>query len=375
MRMHRVFLRLLCAVLAVLLFAVSGFSQAQEGSSITLTFTGDCTLGNQERLMHQPYAFVNVIREQGFQYPFAKVQELFQTDDLTIINLENVFYDEDKGRTDKNYNFRSPTEFARILPEGSVEVAFIGNNHIMDYGEKGLRSTLAALTEQNIPWFGSIPVAPSTYVYEKDGIKVGFIGTYPSYFYSHRSGMADSMTALKEAGCEVIIAVIHGGTEYSWTRDRHQMRLANWFVDHGADLIIGHHPHIPQGMDLIGHASVVYSLGNFSFGGNHKMTVSRRANMRADKALIARVELRFDASKTYLGHQINLIPVSPSGEYDANNYQPVLLTGEAAEATLAMVQKDTAFALAPYVEGVGALQPFVENTRDQRTEETLQASK
>lgn len=375
MRFKRFFRMLVCAALAVLLLPVFVSAQVVEGSSIILTFTGDCTLGNVENLMRQPYSFVNVIREKGFDYPFAKVQELFTTDDLTIINLENVFYDEAKGKANKNYNFRSPTEFAQILPKGSVELAFIGNNHIMDYGEKGLRSTLDALTAQNVPWFGSIPVAPSTYIYEKEGIKVGFVGTYPAYFFTHTEDMRASMQALKEAGCEVIIAILHAGTEYSWTRDRTQGRIAKWFVNYGADLVIGHHPHIPQGMDIIGHASVLYSLGNFSFGGNHKMTVSRRANKRADRALIARVELNFDDNKQYMGHQINLIPVSPSGEYDHNNYQPVLLSGDAAEEALAMVQKDTAFQLAPFVEGLGALQPFVENTRNRQTEEPVQASK
>lgn len=374
MRFHRFVMRLLCTVLAALLLCAPAFAEVIEGTSIVLTFTGDCTLGNQESLMHQPYAFVNVIKEQGFDYPFAKVQDLFQSDDLTVINLENVFYNDNRGKTEKNYNFRSPTEYAQILPRSGVEVAFIANNHIMDYGQRGLKSTLAALEEQKVAWFGSIPGASYTHVFEKDGIKVGFVGTYPAHFNLHREQVEASMASLKDAGCEVLIAVMHAGTEYSWSRDRMQSRMANWFVKNGADLVIGHHPHIPQGVDILGHASVVYSLGNFSFGGNHRMTVSRRGNMRADKALIARVELLFDAQKQYRGHQVNLIPVSPSGEYDFNNYQPVLLTGEAAEATMAMVQKDTAFQLAPYIEGLGALQPFVENTRDVQTEEAMKAN-
>ncbi len=81
--------------------------------------------------------------------------------------------------------------------------------------------------------------------------------------------------------------------------------------------------------------------------------------MRADKAIIARVEMRFDAQKNYLGHQVNLIPISPSGSSEYNNYQPVFLTGEEALAAMELVQYDTGFTLAPYQEGIGALQPFV----------------
>ncbi|NLX83921.1 MAG: CapA family protein [Clostridiales bacterium] len=365
MRLHRAFLRLFSVVLVLtLLLCIPALSHASEESSIILTFTGDCTLGNTEGLNNKSYSFVNVIKQHGFDYPFKKVQDLFATDDLTVINLENVFFDKNNNKSSKTYNFRSPTSYAAILKQGSVELAFIGNNHVMDYGPQGFESTRQALEDHHIPWFGSVRGYPAHYIFEKDGIKIGFFGTLPAYFLQSREELSQTIATLKDAGCEVIVGVIHAGTEYSWTRDRTQHRMARWMVNNGADLIIGHHPHIPQGMDIMGHASVLYSLGNFSFGGNHRMTVARRGNIRADKAIVARVELKFDADKKYLGHQVNIIPVSPSGEYDANNYQPVVLTGEEAEKTIQMVQRDTAFVLNPYVEGVGAVQEFIINTRD-----------
>ena len=146
------FVKLFSAFLAlILLCSIPAVSLAKEGSSIVLTFTGDCTLGNEERLNYQPYSFVGVVKEQGFDYPFAKVKELFESDDLTIINLENVFCDTCNGKASKTYNFKSPTSFAEILPKGSVELAFIGNNHILDYGSQGLNSTLKALKDQGVP--------------------------------------------------------------------------------------------------------------------------------------------------------------------------------------------------------------------------------
>ena len=108
--------------------------------------------------------------------------------------------------------------------------------------------------------------------------------------------------------------------------------------------------------------SVVYSLGNFSFGGNREL--------RAQYALLARVELRFDERLVYQGHRINLIPVSPSGTTEMNNYQPVILSGQAALKAMALAQRDTAFQLAPYLEGIGALQPFVPAVQTEQSADT-----
>ncbi len=97
-------------------------------------------------------------------------------------------------------------------------------------------------------------------------------------------------------------------------------------------------------------ASVIYSLGNFSFGGN--------AQLRATQALIAQITLRFSREKGYLGHQVNLIPVSPSGTLEYNNFQPVVLYGDEARAVMEKVQHDTPFKLAPYIEGRGPSSPL-----------------
>lgn len=355
---------------ALILTALLAFSWLPAGAmeeevvEIVITLAGDCTLGSEEHTRRNLLSFDSFIAARGYDYPFAKVQSLFAHDDVTVINLEGVFYDHSANRAEKTYNFRGPTDFAQILPAGSVEAVFVGNNHIIDYGIQGFRSTIAALEAVGVPWFATTNMLNNTWIFEKEGFKVGFTGAYSATFGGFRKQMEKDMQTLKDAGCDAIVAVMHAGREYSPVRVQSQERLAAWYVRNGATLVVGHHPHVVQGMEVTDGASIIYSLGNFSFGGNHKMTVSRRGNMRADKALIARVELKFDADKKYLGHQVNLIPVSPSGEYDTNNYQPVLLTGEDAEKTMQMVQRDTPFELKPYVEGVGALQDFVKNTRD-----------
>lgn len=359
---NRVFRNLSAAFLAVLIALALPPAQAfqvDDGKSLVLTFTGDCTLGGDDRYMERETSFFSYIAKNGYGYPFAKVRHLFERDDLTVINLENVLYDKNGKRANKNYVFRAPTDYVEILTEGSVELAFLGNNHILDYGKAGMSSTIEALSAEEIGWFGSNHSMNGTFIFEKDGIRVGFIGSYLAYWFSQMDKFERELSALKEAGCQVIVGIIHDGTEYSYVHSRNQQLMAHWLVRNGVHLVVGHHPHVPQGMDLLDGVSIIYSLGNFSFGGNHRLDISRRPGKRADRALIARVELRFDSLNRYLGHQVNLIPVSPSGETELNNYQPVVLSGGAALETMAIVQADTPYPLAPYQEGLGALQDFV----------------
>jgi len=336
------------ALLLVFILCLPLVIPAEGGTSVVMTFTGDCTLGSEDRLASREDSFVGHVKRYGFEYPFAKMKDFFEEDDLTVINKAN-----------KRYLFRAPTSFAQILKEGSVELAFIANNHILDYGKNGLLSTISAVEALDIGVFGSNHTVSLGYIYEKNGIKIGFLGTYQAYWYVGRDALSKLLNSFREAGCHAVVGIIHDGTEYARNRNKKQQQMADWLVKQGVNLVVGHHPHVPQGVDILGGATVLYSLGNFSFGGNRLLDITRRPGVRADKAIVARVEMRFDAQKNYLGHQVNLIPISPSGSSEYNNYQPVFLTGEEALAAMELVQYDTGFTLAPYQEGIGALQPFV----------------
>lgn len=318
---------------------------------VVVTLAGDCTLGSEDRTRNDSTSFDSYINARGYGYPFLEVQSLFNRDDLTVINLEGVFYNHSSNKVDKTYNFRGPMDFARILTAGNIEAVFVGNNHIIDYGAAGFKSTVRALEEVGVPWFATTNSISDTYIFEKEGFRIGFTGAYTATFGGQRKRMEQDMQTLKDAGCDAIIAVMHGGMEYSPVRMRGQERLAAWYVRNGAAAVVGHHPHVVQGMDMIDGASVIYSLGNFSFGGN--------AQLRATQALLAQITLRFSREKGFLGHQVNLIPVAPSGTLEYNNFQPVILRGDEARAVMDKVQHDTPFKLAPYVEGLGAVQPFV----------------
>ena len=341
----------LCTAAALMMTGVFFASDAAAEIQIKMTFVGDCTLGSEEHERAKDTSFDSYVNNYGYDYPFSGVYDIISNDDLTVANLEGVFYNYEANKVSKTYNFRAPTEFAQILPLSSVELVAVANNHTEDYGAPGMLSTVAALNEVGTPWFGTTAYADSVYVYEKDGIKIGFVAVYASQWASLKTQLSDDIAKLKQMGCNAIVGVMHAGTEYDSYRDAGQTSLANYYINNGCCLVVGHHPHVIQGVDVIGGSTVLYSLGNFVFGGNKAM--------RALYTMLAQVTFSFDDDGTYLGHTLNIIPAQYSGYADYNNYCPVPVEGSAAETVIGMIQRDSNIHLNPYVEGVGAVQEFV----------------
>ena len=135
-------------LLELLSFALSALGEAPASAAkeIVISFTGDCTLGCDPRERGEKSGFEAYIEQYGYGYPFEKVKQIFEQDDLTVINLEGTLYDYDANmKPDVNYHFRGPTDYVNILSASSIEACSIGNNHILDYGTPGLRSTIEAL--------------------------------------------------------------------------------------------------------------------------------------------------------------------------------------------------------------------------------------
>jgi len=321
---------------------------------ITVTFTGDCTLGNTPLERERESGFESFIEKNGLEYPFANVKHIFEQDDLTVVNLEGTFYDYEANRADKTYTFRAPTSYADILTLSSIEAVSIGNNHALDYGVVGQDATIEALESRGIHWFGTNEYANGTYIFEKEGVKIGFVAAYISWWWGKGNSaiIKQCFADLEAAGCEVIVACIHGGVEYDKRHDLNQEKMANAFIRYGADIVIGHHPHTIQGLRVENGISTFWSLGNFSFGGN--------SQLRTLNTFMAQITFSFDENGKYLGHQINLIPAHVSGTEEYNNYQPILVHGEEAEDVIAAIQYDVKrLKLKPYIENVGAIQEFV----------------
>ncbi len=320
--------------------------------TVTLTFVGDCTIGGEDWLQEEPTSFTAYLEKYGYDYFFKEVQSIIANDDVTVANLEGVLMNHSSGAVEKTYNFRGPKHFVSVLTSSSVEAVNIANNHTYDYGANGVLHTTQALDDAGQNWFGTNYTVEKTWTYEKNNVKIGFVGMEIQYwYYKHRNLLRSQVEALKEDGCQVVVAVMHGGKEYKPTHWAIQEKFAKAVMEYGADIVIGHHPHILQGVDVFDGKTVCYSIGNFVFGGN--------AKIRAPYTALFQFTLSFSDDGEYLGHQLNIIPALPSGEREYNNYQPVLATGEDAQAVLEQIQVDTDFTLNPYVEGVGAVQDFV----------------
>lgn len=325
------------------------------GYEIVVTIGGDCTLGSEDDKWGESTSFIQHITRLGYLYPFANMKDMFEKDDLTVINFEGVLAENPYGKITKTYNFRAPTDYAKIMPLNSIEAVTLGNNHSGDYGQQGFDSTVKALDDAGVNWFVNCPQGNRVYVYEKDGIKIGFLGFYVGYWRANRGRINQSLKELKEKGCSTIVAIMHGGSEYSQRHDGSQKNMAMSCIEQGASVVIGHHPHVLQGLEKINDATIVYSLGNFAFGGN------KRIKPMADTALVVQVRFLFNKDKQYVGHQMTLHPIHPSGTFtEVNNFQPVFAKGAEAQRIMGILQSDTAsFPLMPFVEGRGAVQAFV----------------
>ncbi len=346
-------MRKLIAVTLILLILTLSISALAQTQVITLTVTGDALLGNNDPVSKTDYAFRRYIEKYGYAYPFSKLQNLFANDDITLVNLECVFNDSEPMQK-SHFSFRGPTGNAGILRESSIEVVNLANNHSGDYGKAGFASTLEALGAAGIKYSGSTGNGNYTCIWEKDGIKIGFVGVIPLYYKDHAKEVKRCFDSLKEAGCQVIVASLHAGMEYRPTHGSLQEKYGNTLRSLGANIIIGNHPHVPQGVKVQDGVTHLYSLGNASFGGNTGVDEA----VHCIQSFVAQFDLTFEDG-IYKGHQLTIWPIHISGVSPENNYQPVLVSGGEAEAVMKRIQKDTRFKLSPYVEGEGAVQPFV----------------
>ncbi|MBN1776766.1 MAG: CapA family protein [Clostridiales bacterium] len=318
-------------LLWVLLFLLLP-SLAAADTEITLTFGGDCVLGTREEWVRTTRNFEECIETIGMNWCFSGFNGLFSKDDLTLINLECALHDSNTGynRT-KQYTFCGKTGYTQMLTGVGIEAVNVANNHYIDYNQSREESTKAALEAAGVEYCGF----QNLFVCEREGIKIGFGGCRETVFFTESKAVVSrDIQKLKEMGCDVIVYSCYWGREYSPTHNQKQETMAKYAAESGADIIVGTHPHVVQGIENLDGCAVLYSLGNLVFGGTHKMTTF--------DAMLARATLRFGDGGAYLGAQIKLLPVLTSGSAPENDFRPVLADVESATRILSLVQDDSA---------------------------------
>ncbi len=282
--------------------------------TVTITSAGDCTLGTDVTFGGMTLPREVEQQEKNYSWFFQNVAPIFEKDDLTMVNLEGTLTTRGT-RQDKTYAFRGDPEYVKILTEGDVEAVTLANNHSLDYGEVSLADTKDALDEAGIWWVENL----NTLVKEVNGVKVGMIGLY-DLNYSAPEVLPKAMEQVKKDGAELIVVQVHWGIEGEGVPVARQTEVAHAAIDLGADLVIGHHPHVLQGLEKYKDKMIVYSLGNFCFGGNQ--------NPSDKDAMIYQETFTVEDGKVLPDTQWKVYPCSISSVSGRNNYQPTPLFGE-----------------------------------------------
>lgn len=315
--------RMMILICLVLLFTTA------KADEVIVTFGGDCVLGTREEWKDNQKTFDTFISRRGFDWCFKRIGQVFLEDDITLINLECVLQKDDEGhRKNKLFTFRGDPSYAVFLKQASVEQVNIANNHYIDYGRSGRESTRAALAEAQIGFSG--------YTYRSianvRGYKIGFAGCRETVFLENREAVYRDLQYLKEQDCDVIIYSCHWGKEYSPEHNSSQIRMADYALKYGADIVVGTHPHCVQGIEYRRGGVVLYSLGNLIFGGTHDMTTFDAAIMQA--------VLQFEEGK-YQGVTLKILPVLTSSSIPENNFQPIFAPDADYKRIMQLIQNDS----------------------------------
>lgn len=306
--------------------SISSNTTIENDDQLTISFVGDCTLGTGANYSYRRSFIEKYDNVQDDSYFFSGVKSVLATDDVTIANLEGVLSDDAKTLNPKKYNYKGYTKYVNILKKGSVEMVNLANNHTYDYLEKGYQDTINTLNNGNVIYFGY-----NNYrIIEIKGIRLGIVGL-PGWDYGTATSSIDrAMDYFKDTGVSLIIFNFHWGEMRKYVHNKTQEKIAKYAIDKGADLVIGHHPHVLQGIEMYKGKYIAYSLGNFVYGGIYYPYDS--------DTVILRMSYDIKNGKVING-KLTLIPASITSSGVINDYRPKILTGNEKKRVLNKIMK------------------------------------
>jgi poly-gamma-glutamate capsule biosynthesis protein CapA/YwtB (metallophosphatase superfamily) len=240
------------------------FAKTSGETSIIVSAAGDCVLGGDETFTYRG-SFIekfNLVKKD-YSYFLKDVKPIFQEDDLSFVNLETTLTTATK-KMEKEIRFKGLPEFSNILKTGNVDVVNLANNHIHDYLNAGYRDTISNVKKAGVGLYGDEIVYGKTV----NGVKVCFLG-YRVWEDSKyiRNKIKRNIEYYKSKDYNVIIISFHWGVEWTNIPIKLQQDIGRLALDSGANLVIGHHPHVMQSIEKYKGKYIVYSLGNFCYGG------------------------------------------------------------------------------------------------------------
>lgn len=288
-----------------------------ESFTIDLSIVGDCMLATYKGGYYKG-SFNSYAANKDPSYFLEKVKPVFEADDFTIANLETVLTDrkltETPKKSERAFWFKGPASNAKILTSGSVEAVSLANNHTGDYGEAGRKDTIAAVEAAGLKYGNN----DNTFVVEKNGFKIAVI-CHGLWSEGQTGEIIPRIKKWSELS-DYQIVFYHGGKESIHKPEDWKIRASRKLVDAGADLVIGNHPHVLQPREVYHGAEIVYSLGNFCYGGHshpENRTVIYKMLLTIDKGEVTKQESSLIPCCVYTG--------------GTNNWQPAPLTDPAAK--------------------------------------------
>lgn len=250
---------------------------ASADSQVTFAFVGDVMMAG---------TLAGVVEDHGYDYPFAYVTEALNEADFTVANLESPITVRGTAE-EKQWVYRTSPNAIPAMQKAGIDLVNLANNHILDYGQEGLMDTFKHLSDAGLPYVGAGEDADEAYAYrlvELEGIRVAFLGfsrvvpegswkagaNHPGVASTYDYTLPVEAVEAAEADADLVVVIAHWGDERVLKPNKHQVELARRYVDAGADLVIGGHPHVLQGIEHYNGKWIAYSLGNFVFTTNRE---------------------------------------------------------------------------------------------------------
>ena len=287
---------------------------------LNMSFTGDVTIG--ANMQSDSRIFEKELKKQkgDINFPFRNVKEIFEADDLTMVNFEGTLTTagRNKSKLDNDFLFRADPGYVTMLPDNGIDTVSLENNHVLDMGEDGLEETKKTLLEAGVSYASEDEPAILTV----KGVKIGSLA-YQTFGGRHDEIIAKlpgDIQALRDQGCQIVIVSYHWGAELDYAPNDNQVRLGRATIDAGADLVIGHHSHRINPIEYYNGKYICYSLGNFSFAGNNKP--------KDMSTFIFQIRMRVKDGQAD-SEAFRIIPCRISSRTDYNDFTPTPYTKDA----------------------------------------------
>lgn len=291
-------------------------NKKEDTFNIKLSFAGDTMLASLKDIT-TPGSFNDYANKKEPTYFLEKVRHIFESDDFTILNLENVLSDQEltpvQKNTDPAYWYKSKASNINILSSSSVEGVGVSNNHTSDYGEIGKQDTINAIKNANMEYGDYNHIM----YFQKNNFRIAVINK--GLWIESQANEIINLIKKAEENSDYQIVFFHGGKERIHHPEDWKIRATRKLIDNGADLVVGSHPHVLQPREIYNEKEIVYSLGNFCYGGNRAPE---------NRTIIYQINLTIDSNKnTLLKEKSNIIPCYVYTE-SVNNYQPAPIEDE-----------------------------------------------